>query len=260
LANPPGRGGAEIANNGISGIMDLEVAMKSAHGFLPAVALVLISLSASGQTTLPPSVDWRSHGAVSPVSNMGQCGADYAFVAAEALEGITAMRMGHLIVLSAQELVDCSTVDGNSGCRGGRVEGAFQWIKSHGLAAASDYRYTGRDGTCKQYAAPAARMTSYREVDMKVEALMEAVAQQPVAALIDAGSDFKTYSGGLYPCHANGLGNHWVLIVGYGTDAANRPYWLMKNSMGTAWGEHGYIRIPRTKECPNIHKAFVPVL
>ena len=34
--------------------------------------------------------------------------------------------------------------------------------------------------------------------------------------------------------------------MGYGRDAAaGKDYWLVKNSWGAAWGEHGYIRLAR---------------
>jgi KDEL-tailed cysteine endopeptidase len=39
--------------------------------------------------------------------------------------------------------------------------------------------------------------------------------------------------------------DHAILIVGYGVDASNTPYWLIKNSWGSGWGENGYVRILR---------------
>jgi hypothetical protein len=39
--------------------------------------------------------------------------------------------------------------------------------------------------------------------------------------------------------------NHAVLIVGYGVADNGTPYWLVKNTYGTNWGEKGYVRIKR---------------
>lgn len=56
--------------------------------------------------------------------------------------------------------------------------------------------------------------------------------------------------------------NHAVLVVGYGTDKkTGLPYWLVKNSYGTQWGEKGYIRMIRNKNICGIAKfASYPVI
>lgn len=38
--------------------------------------------------------------------------------------------------------------------------------------------------------------------------------------------------------------NHAALLIGYGT-LNNEPYWLIKNSFSTSWGNAGYILLSR---------------
>jgi len=38
--------------------------------------------------------------------------------------------------------------------------------------------------------------------------------------------------------------DHCVLIAGYNTDAST-PYWIVKNSWGTSWGQEGYVWIKK---------------
>jgi len=63
----------------------------------------------------------------------------------------------------------------------------------------------------------------------------------PLSIAVDATS-WQTYTSGILTnCISNQI-DHGVLIVGY--DMTNSPpYWIVKNSWGTSWGENGYIRI-----------------
>ncbi|CAF4578473.1 unnamed protein product [Rotaria magnacalcarata] len=40
--------------------------------------------------------------------------------------------------------------------------------------------------------------------------------------------------------------DHAMAVVGYGyDDALKSSYWIIKNSWGTKWGEHGYLRLAK---------------
>lgn len=81
-------------------------------------------------------------------------------------------------------------------------------------------------------------------------AMMRAVAQQPVTVPINAGAGaFFFYKSGIIDSGCSASVNHAVTIVGYGTDSKlGKDYWLIKNSYGPNWGENGYLRVLRTNQ------------
>ncbi|KAM4093524.1 hypothetical protein ACB094_06G123900 [Castanea mollissima] len=200
-------------------------------------------------TALPSSMDWRKKKAVTPIKDQGHwcC---WAFSAVAAMEEITQLTTGKLISLSEQELVDCDTKGVDQGCQGGLMDNAFQFIQhNHGLTTEANYPYMGADGTCnaKEEANDAAKKTGYEDVPANSEqALLKAVANQPVSVAIDAGGfEFQFYSTGVFTGPCGTSLNHGVTAVGYGVSNDGTKYWLVKNSWGTQWGEEGYIQMQR---------------
>ncbi|XBI57971.1 hypothetical protein VPH35_039269 [Triticum aestivum] len=56
--------------------------------------------------------------------------------------------------------------------------------------------------------------------------------------------------------------NHFVTVVGYGTDGGGQEYWLVKNQWGTTWGEGGYMRLTRGNggNCGMATYAYYPTM
>merc|ERR1719215_2060230 len=130
------------------------------------------------------------------------------------------------------------------------MDQAFQYAKGHGICTEQSYSYQGKAATCRapncSVAVPHAAVQGFRDVAANdEEALMQAVARQPVAVAIEADQlSFQLYSGGVLTQECGDKLDHGVLLVGYGTDNGV-DYWKIKNSWGPSWGEGGFLRIKR---------------
>jgi len=201
------------------------------------------------KSVLPTSVDWSVKGAVTPVKDQGQCGSCWAFSSTGALEGAWFLKNGTLPSLSEQQLVDCSTSEGNQGCNGGLMDYAFQYvIDNKGLTTEAAYPYTATGpNNCVAKGLPvAATVRAFSDVPTNSQtALMTAVVQQPVAVAIEADQDsFQFYSSGVLTKACGTNLDHGVLLVGYGTEAG-LDYYKVKNSWGLGWGQNGYVLLGR---------------
>lgn len=198
-------------------------------------------------TTLPSVVDWRTEGVVNPIKDQGQCGSCWAFSVIGALESKLAIKSGKLESLSEQQLVDCDT--GSSGCSGGWMDQAFDWIESKGgVCLESAYPYMAYDQSCAVSCplAPGTNIVGHMDVaPFSDNALMEALVDQPVSIAIEADQrSFQLYASGVFTGVCGTTLDHGVVLVGYGSEN-NEDYYILRNSWGTSWGEDGYMRIAR---------------
>ena len=195
---------------------------------------------------------------VTSVKDQGSCGAAYVFSTVGNLEGLYAGHYGILLDLSNSVIIDCDTKD--SGCNGGLMQYAFEWLKDNGIMTEADYPYKGYKGTCKidldkcvhmtitgfeKLGDPSSVFSCVDEEEMK-EFLYRI---GPLSIALNA-NPLQTYSSGIIDltatkCPSSGI-NHAALLVGYGTDSnIGIDYWIVKNSWGKSWGESGYFRMRR---------------
>ena len=210
----------------------------------------------SPSNAAPDSWDWRDKGCVTPIKDQGSCGSCWAFATCANLEGLYCRNKGVMIDLSEQMLIDCDSYD--SGCNGGLMEYAFEWIKENGIMKEEDYPYTGYKGTCK--ADPSKyidmKVTGYKKLGSSTSTWSPVDEDEVKEFLYETGplsvalnaNPLQTYTGGVLDpsnCPVSGI-NHAVTLVGYGYDSASgKYYWIVKNSWGKSWGENGYFRIRR---------------
>jgi len=109
--------------------------------------------------------------------------------------------------------------------------------------------YHGQEADCKIDSVPKEfRIDSYKRVKhYKESALVKAVAYHgPATVSINASPrTLKFYSKGILDDpHCSNNTDHAVLMVGFGEERGI-PYYIIKNSWSTNWGDNGFVKIRR---------------
>lgn len=217
--------------------------------FKEALAERLVTEESVGAVNELPVRDWREAGAVTPVKDQGRCGSCWAFSIIGNIEGQWSLASGELIDFSEEILVSCDSTDG--ACQGGLMHLGMKWLltTTNGyIPTQESYPYTSGTGIvdrCAMRTAPlnwSGYITGTAFLPTDEATIQDWLATKgPLSIGVDA-TDFLTYTGGVITqCTAATL-NHGVLLVGYNT-THDPPYWVIKNSWGTGWGEEGYIRL-----------------
>jgi len=165
------------------------------------------------------------------------------------MEGAWKIAGNPLIPLSVQQILDCSSNQGNEGCNGGWMDWSFAYIiLCGGIESNFSYPYTGLQGNCQFNSKKVvAKFSSYVNVTANSEAdLTIALTIAPVATAVNVVNSFEYYSSGIYndsTCTSQYV-EHGIGVVGYGV-LQGQQYYILKNSWSTAWGMQGYMLMAR---------------
>lgn len=230
----------------------------------------------------PPSVDWEATGYTTVVKNQGLCGCCWAVSTAAAVESalmITNQTSRYdsddRNSLSFQQMISCD--DKEMGCGGGNILQATRYVWEHdnfkngnfgGLVSAADWPYNDflgqtttecqSNGKGPSEFTPVAYLNFPKIVNSvndrsnfeeRRDRMMAAIAIQPAVSVLRAGCElFMNYKGGVLThdsgceCDSTSCIDHAIVVTGYDTTAPT-PYWKLRNSYGSGWGEEGYFRI-----------------
>jgi cathepsin X len=206
------------------------------------------------------------------------CGSCWAHGAVSALsDRIKIARKGQSpdVNLAVQHILNCGTKTAGS-CYGGSHLAAYEWIHENGyiaydsenpyMACSSDSKegFCGHASwectapntakTCSTFSEmggkcvgltqfPNATVAEYGSVDGMEKMKKEIFARGPIACGVDA-DNLRFYKKGIFddPSATSNV-NHVVSVVGWGSDAPGKYYWIVRNSWGEYWGEMGFFRV-----------------
>jgi cathepsin L len=212
---------------------------------------VLTALNGTPTSVENYNYDWRGS-LVSSVKNQGICGACWAFAGTADIETSYILKYRLQIDLSEQQLVDCSRPYGNSGCGGGMMNNAFQYVVDNGLTLESYYPYQQVARNCKYdpNVMPHFSIKGSIVIERDCNALAGILKQRPVSVVISANPSFIFYQKGILNSCGKNI-NHALQLVGM-VKNYEESYYIGKNSWGVAWGMKGYVFIDSSEEAGNL--------
>lgn len=191
----------------------------------------------------------------SPIYNMGNCTASWAIATASALSNrfcVGDPKEYSELMLSPQQMLSCDNKQ--RGCSGGDIDTAWNFVEREGLVSEMCFPYQA-DGavSCgsKCTDEKPLRAASHCVLNNEMAIRREILANGPIVAPIFLVDDFLVYRGGMYqemPTATQLVDArrqriiHAVKVIGWG-EMEGKRYWLIENSWGEDWGEHGFAKI-----------------
>uniref|UniRef100_A0A914Y076 Peptidase C1A papain C-terminal domain-containing protein n=1 Tax=Panagrolaimus superbus TaxID=310955 RepID=A0A914Y076_9BILA len=175
------------------------------------------------------------------IKDQGNHNICYAVAFIDAMEISAYYDCEKIVRLSIEQLLDCSTAQGNRGLDGGCFSCSIAYGYEKSISNISYYPEDRDTRKCRrELIEPIYRVKDVLTINGK-EKLLQCLSVAPVSAAIYVTQEFKDYLGGIlsYGCPKGAKLNHYVNIIGFKIIGGKRVY-LIRNTWGEAWGLGGY--------------------
>jgi len=173
--------------------------------------------------------------------------------------------------LAPQVLLHCVTGPTHSGgrsagCYGGNVGAAYAYAAQNGIPdeTCQNYQAIGDGSSCTPENIcrtcplstgecvavknpPLYYVEEHGQVYGEAQMMAEIVTRGPITCTIASPPSFEDFAGGhIYHDKEGHRGfQHDIEVAGFGVGHGGVPYWLVRNSFGSFWGDDGWVKIVR---------------
>jgi cathepsin X len=235
-------------------------------------------------SAVPATWDWRNISGVSYVTEMLNqhlpvyCGSCWAHGSTSSVaDRIRIMTNNSAIPVrpSVQVILNCAKTQAGT-CDGGDDAGVYQFMQQTGVPDTSCMAYVAQDfactpvntcRTCNPGTSTCDAVSNYTNmmvsefgpVSGSNDMAAEVFARGPISCGIDA-MQILNYTGGIFMPKQKGFSiDHIIQVAGFGVGPLPNgtvvPYWVVRNSWGTYWGEEGWLRILRGSNAAGVESG-----
>lgn len=223
------------------------------------------------------SYDPKLDGLIIDVDDQGiNCNSGWAYAAAKSIQIFSAFNGVPKLdppSLSAQNFIDCA---GSSiACKNQVPQAAFDYLTQYDttrLYLQQSYQNKNHESQPGMCVPPndmdpqiSVKLMEYSRINDGDDATLAQYVSNfhPVVVEFNPTSfEFMHYAGGVFQQPTTNKGSHFMVVVGYGKEEIKpnvvMDYWLLQNSFGTTWGEHGLIKVHRSPHSKLAKNAIFP--